>query len=359
MIAIAISGILALFGSLFGTKIAVGAFSRRGYGQPFRDGTPDTHQIKRGTPTMGGLVIIASVDFGYLVAQLITMTVPSLSALLVLFLINGLAVVGFLDDYLKTVQQHSKGLHPWAKIGGQTLIGVAFAVLALEFPDSRGLTPASPFISFLRNIPPELPMVVAVIWIVLVIIGASNGVNLTDGLDGLAAGACAMIFGAYALINIWQYNQSCARVLSAGPNCYEVRDPYDLAAVALALAGGCFGFLWWNAKPAKIIMGDTGALSLGGGLAAFAVFSRTELLLILLGGLMVIEVGSLILQTSYFKATRRLTGTPKRLFKNSPLHNHLEMLGWAEVTIVMRFWIIAGLCVAAGLGIFYAEWLVR
>jgi phospho-N-acetylmuramoyl-pentapeptide-transferase len=106
-------------------------------------------------------------------------------------------------------------------------------------------------------------------------------------------------------------------------------------------------------------MGDTGALSLGGGLAAFAVFTRTDLLLIMLGGLMVIEVGSLILQTTYFKATRRLTGTPRRLFKNSPLHNHLEMLGWGEVTIVMRFWIIAGLCVAGGLGIFYAEWLVR
>jgi phospho-N-acetylmuramoyl-pentapeptide-transferase len=359
VIAIAIAGILALFGSLFGTRIAVDAFGRRGYGQPFRDGTPDTHQIKRGTPTMGGVVIILAVDIGYFGAQLITMSLPSLSALLVLFLVNALGVVGFLDDYLKTTQQHSKGLHPWAKIGGQTLAGAVFAVLALHFPDSRGVTPASPFISFLRDIPPQLPMALAVIWIMLVIIGASNGVNLTDGLDGLAAGACVMVFGAYALINIWQYNQSCSRVLSAGPNCYEVRDPYDLAAVALALAGACFGFLWWNAKPARIIMGDTGALSLGGGLAAFAVFTRTDLLLIMLGGLMVIEVGSLILQTTYFKATRRLTGTPRRLFKNSPLHNHLEMLGWGEVTIVMRFWIIAGLCVAGGLGIFYAEWLVR
>lgn len=359
MIAIAIAGVVALFAALFGTRVAVFAFSRLGLGQPFRDGTPQTHQVKRGTPTMGGVVIIIAVDLGYLLGKLITYSMPSLSAVLVLFLINGLGVVGFLDDWLKVTRQHSRGLPGWFKIVGQVIIGGIFAVCALHFPDSRSLTPASPFISLLRDIPPQLPLVLAVIWILLMIVGASNGVNLTDGLDGLAAGACTMIFGAYALINIWQYNQSCSRFASAGPNCYEVRDPYDLAAVALAIAGACFGFLWWNAKPAKIIMGDTGALSLGGGLAAFAVFSRTELLLILLGGLMVIEVGSLVLQTGYFKATRRLTGNPKRLFKNSPLHNHFEMLGWGEVTIVMRFWIIAGLCVAVGLGLFYAEWLVR
>ena len=358
MIAIATAGLLALLGSLLGTRIAVDAFARRGFGQPYRDGTPDTHQVKRGTPTMGGVVIIVAVDVGYLLAKLITMELPSVSAWLVLFVMNGLAVVGFLDDWLKITRQHSRGLPGWFKIAGQVVIGGIFAVSALRFPDARGMTPASPFISFLRDFSPQLPIVLAVIWTLLMIVGASNGVNLTDGLDGLAAGACTMIFGAYALINIWQYNQSCARFATAGPNCYEVRDPYDLAAVALAIAGACFGFLWWNAKPAKIIMGDTGALSLGGGLAAFAVFTRTELLLILLGGLMVIEVGSLVLQTSYFKATRRLTGTPKRLFKNSPLHNHFEMVGWREVTIVMRFWIIAGLCVAVGLGIFYAEWLV-
>jgi phospho-N-acetylmuramoyl-pentapeptide-transferase len=358
MIAIAIAGVLSLFGALFGTRIAVGTFGRRGLGQPFRDGTPLTHQVKRGTPTMGGVVIIVAVDLGYLLAKLITLTAPSISAVLVLFLMNGLAVVGFLDDWLKVTRQHSRGLPGWFKIVGQLIIGAIFAIGAFSFPDARDMTPASPFISLLRDVGPQLSLVMVVIWILLMIVGASNGVNLTDGLDGLAAGACAMIFGAYALINIWQYNQSCARIVSAGPNCYEVRDPYDLAAVALAVAGGCFGFLWWNAKPAKIIMGDTGALSLGGGMAAFAVFTRTELLLILLGGLMVIEVGSLVLQTGFFKASRRLTGTPKRLFKNSPLHNHFEMVGWGEVTIVMRFWIIAGLCVAVGLGIFYAEWLV-
>ncbi len=141
----------------------------------------------------------------------------------------------------------------------------------------------------------------------LLIAAASNGVNLTDGLDGLASGACVMIFGAYTLVNIWQYNQSCAYTASAGPKCYEVRDPYDLAVVAIALAGACFGFLWWNAEPAKIFMGDTGSLSLGGALAGMAIFTRTELLLIILGGLLVIEVMSVILQVGFFKLTK---GTP-------------------------------------------------
>jgi len=136
-----------------------------------------------------------------------------------------------------------------------------------------------------------------------------------------------------------------------------VRDPYDLAVVAIALAGACFGFLWWNAEPAKIFMGDTGSLSLGGALAGLAIFTRTELLLIILGGLLVIEVMSVILQTSYFKLTRRMTGTPRRLFKMTPIHHHFELLGWAQVTIVMRFWIICGLFVSAALGIFYAEWV--
>ena len=195
-------------------------------------------------------------------------------------------------------------------------------------------------------------MVLVVLWVMLLIAAASNGVNLTDGLDGLAAGACVMIFGAYTLVNIWQYNQSCAYVASAGPKCYEVRDPYDLAVVAIALAGACFGFLWWNAEPAKIFMGDTGSLSLGGALAGMAIFTRTELLLIILGGLLVIEVMSVVLQVGYFKLTKG-----KRIFKMSPIHHHFELLNWAQVTIVMRFWIIAGLFVAAGLGIFYAEWV--
>jgi len=189
----------------------------------------------------------------------------------------------------------------------------------------------------------------------VIITGTSNAVNLTDGLDGLATGACVMVFGAYSLVNIWQNNQSCE--LSPGPSCYEVRDPLDLAVVAAAITGACFGFLWWNASPASIFMGDTGSLSLGAALAGFAILTRTEMLLVILGGLFVAVTLSVMVQVTTFKVTRRLTGTGKRVFRMTPLHHHFEMLGWEQITVVIRFWIITGLCVAAGLGVFYAEWV--
>ncbi len=350
---IVLAGGLALIATLLGTRLAILVLVRKGYGQLIRDDGPTSHHVKRGTPTMGGLVIIAAVLLAYFGSHLIIFSAPSASALLVLFLFTGLGVVGFLDDYIKISKQRSLGLRSKAKIAGQSVVAIVFAVASLQFPDERGITPASPAISFLRDIEwLQLPLILVIIWVLLLIAAASNGVNLTDGLDGLACGACVMIFGAYTLVNIWQYNQSCAYTASAGPKCYEVRDPYDLAVVAVALAGACFGFLWWNAEPAKIFMGDTGSLSLGGALAGMAIFTRTELLLVILGGLLVIEVMSVILQVGFFKLTRG-----RRLFKMSPIHHHFELLNWQQVTIVMRFWIIAGLFVAAGLGIFYAEWV--
>jgi phospho-N-acetylmuramoyl-pentapeptide-transferase len=182
------------------------------------------------------------------------------------------------------------------------------------------------------------------------VVATSNGVNLTDGLDGLASGAAVMTFLAFVLIGVWEFGQSCALVTSA--NCYEVRDPLDLAVLAAAFAGSCTGFLWWNASPAKIFMGDTGSLALGGALAGLAATLRVELLLIPLGGLFVIITLSVIIQTLYFK----ISGG-KRVFKMAPLQHHFELMGWGEVTIVIRFWIIAGLCVALGLGLFYAQWV--
>ncbi len=350
---IVFAGSIALLGTLLGTRLAIRILVRRGYGQLIRDDGPTSHHVKRGTPTMGGLVIIATVLVAYFGAHLIVMTPPSASGLLILFLFVGLGAVGFLDDYIKIRNQRSLGLRSKAKIAGQSIVAIAFALLSLQFPDERGITPASQYVSFLRDIEPlKLPVILVVLWVMFLIAASSNGVNLTDGLDGLAAGACVMIFGAYMLVNLWQYNQSCAYTGSAGPKCYEVRDPYDLAVVAVALAGACFGFLWWNAEPAKIFMGDTGSLSLGGALAGMAIFSRTEILLVILGGLLVVEVMSVILQTGFFKLTKG-----RRLFKMSPLHHHFEMLNWAQVTIVMRFWIICGLFVTAALGLFYAEWV--
>ncbi|WP_420359245.1 phospho-N-acetylmuramoyl-pentapeptide-transferase [Kribbella jejuensis] len=339
--------------TLLGTRYAIKWLARRGYGQEIRDDGLQSHMIKRGTPTMGGTVFIVATIVGYFAAKLFTMTPPTASALLVLFLFAGMGVVGFLDDFIKIFRQRSLGLRSKAKLAGQTMVAVIFAVLALQFPDDRGQRPASPFISFIRDIGwLELPSILVIIWILLLIAGMSNGVNLADGLDGLATGASMMVFGAYTLICIWQFNQSCATERGVGAKCYEVRDPRDLAVVAACLTGALFGFLWWNASPAKIFMGDTGSLSLGGALAGMAVMTRTELLVLLLGGLFVLITASVILQVGYFKLTHG-----KRLFRMAPLHHHFEMLGWEQVNVVIRFWIIQGLCVVIGLGVFYAEWV--
>ncbi|GAB3999069.1 phospho-N-acetylmuramoyl-pentapeptide-transferase [Nocardioides marmoraquaticus] len=344
---------MSLLLTLVGTRYAIAVLARRGYGQLIRDDGPTTHHTKRGTPTMGGLVIVVATVISYFLALLVTGRGPSASAMLLLFLFVGLGTVGFLDDYIKISRQRSLGLRSRAKLIGQTFVALAFGALALSpwLADDRGQTPAGQTISFIRD-PRDwtLPAVVVVLFIWLLIAGSSNAVNLTDGLDGLAAGASVMVFGAYTIVGIWQNNQSCA--LSPGPACYEVRDPLDLAIVAAAITGACFGFLWWNASPAKIFMGDTGSLALGGALAGFAVLTRTELLLAVLGGLFVIQTLSVILQVGFFKLSKG-----KRLFRMAPLHHHFEMLGWEEITVVIRFWLIAGIFVAVGLGIFYAEWV--
>nr|WP_220489380.1 MULTISPECIES: phospho-N-acetylmuramoyl-pentapeptide-transferase [unclassified Tessaracoccus] len=339
---------------MVGTPMLIKFLTRRQYGQFIREDGPTAHYVKRGTPTMGGLIIIGSAVLAYALSHLVRWQAPSLSGILVLGLAVGMGFLGFLDDWSKISKERSLGLTPRGKLLGQFLIGGVFALLALNFPDERGLTPASPAISFLRDVPwLTLPLVVAVAFIIFLIMAWSNAVNITDGLDGLAAGSATLVFAAYTIVNIWQFNQWCARTSTAGPRCYEVRDPHDLAVVAVAFAGACFGFLWWNAKPAKIFMGDTGSMAIGAALAGLSMMTRTELLLVILGLLFVIEVGSVALQVSYFKATKG-----KRIFKMSPIHHHFELLGWDEVTVVIRFWIIGGLCVALGVGIFYAEWVV-
>jgi phospho-N-acetylmuramoyl-pentapeptide-transferase len=317
---------------------------------------------------MGGVVIILATVVGYFAAKLITQDMPSASALLLLFLFVGMGMVGFLDDYIKISKQRSLGLRSKAKMIGQTVVALVFGGLALSpwLEDANGRTPASEKISFLREIDwLALPAVLAVVLIWLIITGTSNAVNLTDGLDGLATGACVMVFGAYMLVNIWQSNQFCQD--NPSPLCYNVRDPLDLAIVAAAITGACFGFLWWNASPAAIFMGDTGSLSLGAALAGFAILTRTELLLVILGGLFLVITLSVMLQVGFFKLSRRSGLVRKvfrvapghRVFRMAPLQHHFELLGWEQVTIVIRFWIITGLCVAGGLGVFYAEWVAR
>jgi phospho-N-acetylmuramoyl-pentapeptide-transferase len=352
-----ISGAVALIAALLGTPMFIRFLVKRGYGQFIRDDGPTSHHTKRGTPTMGGAIILGAVLVAYFAAHLATLQLPTMSALLVLFLMTGLGIIGFLDDFMKISKQRSLGLRSKEKLAGQIAIGVVFAVLALNFRNDQFRTPASPFISFVRDTHINLAfagtiggVLLFVIWANIIIAGTSNGVNLTDGLDGLAAGVSTMVLGAYVLIGIWTQNQNCQ--INPGIKCYEVRDSLDLAVVAAAGMGACFGFLWWNASPAKIFMGDTGSLGLGGLIAGLAICTRTELLVVVLAGLFVLEVVSVMAQVASFK----LTG--KRILRMAPLHHHFELVGWNEITVVIRFWIIAGLFAALGLGIFYAEWVV-
>jgi phospho-N-acetylmuramoyl-pentapeptide-transferase len=348
---ILIAGGLALFISLFGTPLLIKFLVRKSYGQFIRDDGPSSHHTKRGTPTMGGLIIIFSVITAYLVAHLLSGNTMSISALLVLGLVVVIGFVGFLDDYMKISRQNSGGISGKQKILGQVLAASIFGYLGLQFADKDGLTPLSLHLSTVRDTSITLGVVAVVIWIAFMVTATSNGVNLTDGLDGLATGASVMTFIAFVLIGVWEFGQSCA-LATATVNCYQVRDPLDLAVLSAAFAGSCTGFLWWNASPAKIFMGDTGSLALGAALAGIAASLRIQLLLIPLGGLFVIITLSVALQVIYFK----ITGG-KRLFKMAPLHHHFELMGWGQVTVVLRFWIIAGLCVAMGLGLFYTEWV--
>jgi phospho-N-acetylmuramoyl-pentapeptide-transferase len=269
---------------------------------------------------------------------------------LVLSLMVGLGSVGFADDYIKIFRQRSTGLRVKTKLIGQAVIAVLFASLALRFPNSDGLTPATQYVSFVRDLSwLYLPVVVYVCWVWFMVASSSNAVNLTDGLDGLATGAASMIFGAYVTVGLWQYNQRCSDLLL--PGCYEVRNPLDLAVVAAGLMGSCFGFLWWNASPARIFMGDTGSLALGGAMAGIAICTQTELLLAVLAGLFVVITASVIIQVVSFKTTG------KRVFLMSPLQHHFELRGWPEVLIVTRFWIVSGLFTGIGFVLFYTEWL--
>jgi phospho-N-acetylmuramoyl-pentapeptide-transferase len=343
---ILIAGAFALIFSIFGTRVLIGALARKGYGQIIREDGPSSHHIKHGTPTMGGIIFILAAILGYLFAHLVTGNAVTASALLVI------GFVGFLDDWLKVTRQNSRGLPGRYKLLGQAIAAGVFAYLGLQFADKDSLTPISEYLSGVRETTIYLGPALVIIFIIVMVMAASNGVNLTDGLDGLATGASIMTFLAFVLIGVWEFGQSCA--LNATAGCYAVRDPLDLAVLAAAFAGGCTGFLWWNTPPAKIFMGDTGSLALGGAIAGLAATLRVELLLIPLGGLFVIITMSVLIQTGYFK----LSGG-KRVFKMAPLHHHFELIGWAQITIVIRFWIIAGLCVAIGLGLFYAQWVVK
>jgi phospho-N-acetylmuramoyl-pentapeptide-transferase len=339
MIAILNGGIVAMLVALVGTPMVIGYFREHGFGQPIREEGPHTHQSKAGTPTMGGTAIVLAAVLAYLVAHLGSAEFTAVG-LLVMGTFVGMAMVGFADDFIKLRMQRNLGLNKTTKFTGQAIIAALFAFIG---PELGGL-PQN--ISVVGSIELELPAWAFFIWMFLLLTGASNAVNLTDGLDGLAAGAGTLVFGAYTLIAFWQFRNPTAYPLSTS-------EALDVAVISAAVMAACAGFLWHNAPPAKIFMGDTGSLALGGLLAAVSVATNTQVLLVLLGGLFVLETLSVIVQVAIFRTTG------KRVLRMAPLHHHFELLDWQETTIIVRFWIIAGIGIAVGVGVFYAEYLSR
>jgi phospho-N-acetylmuramoyl-pentapeptide-transferase len=337
---ILVSSSLALILSLIGTPLVIRFFRNRGYGQLIREDGPQAHMVKRGTPTMGGVAIILAALGGYLVATLIFGPAYSPGGLLAMATFAGMGLVGFLDDYIKLRRNRNLGLTKAAKFGGQAVIAVVFA-FAAEY-----VAATSTALSFIGPLDIDFGRFF-IIWCFLILAATSNAVNLTDGLDGLAAGTSAFVFGAYTIIAFWIFRN---------PDFYSTEAVLHANALAIASAaamGACLGFLWWNAPPAKIFMGDTGSLAIGGMLAALAVMTETELLMVMMAGLFVIETLSVIVQVASFRLFKQ------RLFRMAPLHHHFELMGWQEVTVIVRFWIIGGLAVAFSLGLFYAEWFGR
>ncbi|WP_040807430.1 phospho-N-acetylmuramoyl-pentapeptide-transferase [Nocardia concava] len=351
---ILVAAMVALAVSITVTPLLIRLFTRRQLGQQIRGDGPQSHLAKRGTPTMGGIAILIGMWAGYLGAHLVGMHYgepgPSASGILVLCLATALGGVGFLDDYIKLSKQRSLGLTASGKYVGQLGAAVIFGVLALHFRGGGGLTPGSRHVSIVRDITTvSLGMTGFLLAACLLVVAWSNAVNITDGLDGLAAGSMGLTLGSYVLITFWQFTHSCAS--RAVPGCYTVRDPLDLSIVCAAGATACVGFLWWNAAPAKIFMGDTGALALGGLLAGLSITSRTELLMVAVGALFVAEILSVALQIVMFRTTRT------RLFKMAPFHHHFELTGWPETTVIIRFWLLAAIASATGLIAFYGEHL--
>ncbi|AKV58068.1 phospho-N-acetylmuramoyl-pentapeptide-transferase [Corynebacterium riegelii] len=363
MIQLIIAGIVSFLVAIFTTPVLIRYFHRREMGQEIREDGPQWHAKKRGTPTMGGLAILLGITVGYVVSALYAIAGGhagfTASGLIVLGLTLSLGLVGFADDGIKIFFKRNLGLNKTAKLVAQLVIAVGFGLLITRFPNDAGLTPGSTFLSLTRDVETidiavgggVLGIILFLVFIYLLLAAWSNAVNLTDGLDGLAAGTTALVMAAYTFITFWQFRNSCEAAATAG--CYSVRDPLELAVLAVSGFGACMGFLWWNAAPAKIFMGDTGSLALGGLVAGLSVTSRTELLMVIIGALFVIEAASVVIQVASFKTTG------KRVFRMSPFHHHFEQGGWPETTVVIRFWLISGMAVATGLAVFYSEWLFQ
>jgi len=338
LIALLIAAFVAAAVSLVGTRFTIRYLSRIGRGQPIlgRDELGPEHQHKEGTPTMGGIAILAAAFVGYVVAHVRTVYFSD-QAFVILGGVAALALVGFTDDFIKVRAKRNRGIF-W-KRKSHIMLGVSFLIaLTLWLTVDINTT-----LSFTRADWPgiELSGPVYVVWCTAIIFATAHAVNVTDGLDGLAAGSALFGFFAFTIIAFWGFRN---------PRIYSIVNPLDLAVLAVSFAAACAGFLWWNAAPARIFMGDVGALGLGAALALLGIATNTMLLLPIICGLQVTEILSVAAQMGSYRYFNR-----RRIFKMSPIHHHFELIGWPETTVIIRFWLISGIFVAVALGIYYAD----
>lgn len=345
MTSLLIAGAVAFLITVFGTPLLIRVLQAREIGQQIRDDGPFAHPhvAKAGTPTMGGIAVVVAAVVGYLAAHIRTEQIKFARAGLTLaVLIVGLAAVGFVDDYLGVRRGRNLGLRKRGKTAGQLLVAGGFALLALHWVNT------STELSFTRTFDLDLGTWLWFVLAILVITGSSNGVNLTDGMDGLAAGASTLVLSAFVVITFWQFRHP--EIYGVGEGGFAA-NAIDMSVIAAAMMGASAGFLWWNAAPARVFMGDTGSLAIGGAIAGLALLTNTILLLPILGGLFVIETLSVIAQVASFRVFDR------RVLRMAPLHHHFEVGGQPEFTVIVRFWLLAGLCVSFGLGLFYADFI--
>ncbi len=338
MVALLIAACLAGGTAIFGTKALIDLLIARGEGQPIHEDVPEGHTVKAGTPTMGGVAIVGSAVLGYTVAHLRSGLFFTRTGLLVMGCITGAGLVGLIDDWIKVSNERNAGLSKSAKTVGLTVVAVAFAVATVLWTDVETT------LSFTRFDKPAWQMgsVGCCVWAVLLNYATTNGVNLTDGLDGLAAGSATLAFSCLMAIGFWAFRHL---------DTYDVAHALDIAVAAAAMVGACAGFLWWNAAPARIIMGDTGSLAIGAGVACMVLTLNVHLLLPIIGALYVTESLSVILQVGSFRIFKR------RIFRMAPIHHHFELGGWPETTVIIRFWLLAGACAAIALGLYYADFI--
>ncbi len=324
------AAILALFMSFLIGPWVIRLLQRHQIGEEIRDSGPESHQRKKGTPTMGGIIILSAVILPTLLfARFDNPYIP-----IILMSVIWMGLIGFIDDYLKSIKKMKSGLIAKYKLIGQVTLGIAISIwifAAPEFHDFRSVTS----IPFLKNYELDFGILYPLV-IILIITGFSNAVNLTDGLDGLAAGLSAISFMVFAAVAYLSGRVDFSDYL----NIIYLPGAGELTVFATAMAGAALGYLWFNAAPAQVFMGDTGSLATGAALGTLAVLLKKEILLLIIGGVFVWEAASVMLQVGYFQWTKRRSGTGKRLLKMAPIHHHYELSGWPETKVVIRFWII-------------------